>query len=273
MEGIGLYDYGARWFDTSLGRFLSPDSIVPDPYNPFDLDRYAYVRNNPLRYKDPTGHMCSDPEDPTPTCEAGGGSNKLVRVNYGKDKDNLTEGGRKAYQYYYRARNNPGWWNNNEIATLTTEQFLGIFMLYEAGGYRDDPLSWIKNATGYQLFLPTPDNFGGNSPYCTGEICRNGIFNFMASYQGYGKYGDSSLFVKRFATLSRQPLPPLDGSAEIVSEKAAEIGNDIVGNRPSYQTGDPFSVPFHWGNGMTEEGNPLYVTTVTGTTLFRWPLP
>jgi hypothetical protein len=30
------------------------------------------VVNNPIRYKDPTGHMCSDPEDPTPTCEGRG---------------------------------------------------------------------------------------------------------------------------------------------------------------------------------------------------------
>jgi len=116
---LGLYFYGARWFDSSLGRFLSPDSVVPDPYNPFDLDRYACVRNNPLRYNDPTGHMCSDPEDPTPTCEAGGGSNKLERVNYGKDKDNLTEGGRKAYQYYQRARNNTGLLNNNKTGPIT----------------------------------------------------------------------------------------------------------------------------------------------------------
>jgi len=52
----GLYFYGARWYDSSLGRFLSPDSIVPKPGNPQSLNRYAYVLNNPLRYTDPTGH-------------------------------------------------------------------------------------------------------------------------------------------------------------------------------------------------------------------------
>jgi hypothetical protein len=29
---------------------------VPNPGNPQDLNRYAYVRNNPLKYIDPTGH-------------------------------------------------------------------------------------------------------------------------------------------------------------------------------------------------------------------------
>ena len=29
---------------------------MPDPANPQDLNRYTYVRNNPVRYRDPSGH-------------------------------------------------------------------------------------------------------------------------------------------------------------------------------------------------------------------------
>jgi len=47
---------GARMYDPELGRFISPDTIIPDPGNPQDLNRYAYVRNNPLAYVDPSGH-------------------------------------------------------------------------------------------------------------------------------------------------------------------------------------------------------------------------
>ncbi|MFZ1557212.1 MAG: RHS repeat-associated core domain-containing protein [Nitrospira sp.] len=56
----GLYDYGARQYDASLGRFISPDSLVPEPANPQSLNRYSYVKNNPFRYIDPTGH---EPDD------------------------------------------------------------------------------------------------------------------------------------------------------------------------------------------------------------------
>jgi hypothetical protein len=52
--------YNTRWYDPALGRFAQADSIVPDPYNSQDYDRYTYVRNNPLRYTDPSGHFTED---------------------------------------------------------------------------------------------------------------------------------------------------------------------------------------------------------------------
>ena len=58
--GEGLSYYGARWYDPKLGRFLSADTIVPNASNPQDLNRFAYVRNNPLRYVDPSGHILCD---------------------------------------------------------------------------------------------------------------------------------------------------------------------------------------------------------------------
>ena len=60
--GVGLYYYGARYYDPVAGRFISADAIVPSPGNPQSLNRYAYVRNNPLRYRDPTGRIEEDEE-------------------------------------------------------------------------------------------------------------------------------------------------------------------------------------------------------------------
>lgn len=55
-SSTGLYFYGARYYDPDLGRFIQPDTIVPNPYNPQDLNRYSYCNNNPINYTDPTGH-------------------------------------------------------------------------------------------------------------------------------------------------------------------------------------------------------------------------
>jgi RHS repeat-associated protein len=65
---FGLYYYGSRWYDPALGRFIQPDTIVPNPANPQDLNRFSYVRNNPLRYTDPTGHRACDDFDTAGSC-------------------------------------------------------------------------------------------------------------------------------------------------------------------------------------------------------------
>ncbi|MEW6085135.1 MAG: RHS repeat-associated core domain-containing protein [Chloroflexota bacterium] len=60
MAGLGIYHYGARFYSPKLGRFLSADSIVPNPFNPQDYNRFAYVRNNPVRYVDSSGNIPID---------------------------------------------------------------------------------------------------------------------------------------------------------------------------------------------------------------------
>jgi RHS repeat-associated protein len=55
--------FGARYYASSMGRFMSPDwsaKVMPVPYaslgNPQSLNLYAYVGNNPLIHIDPDGH-------------------------------------------------------------------------------------------------------------------------------------------------------------------------------------------------------------------------
>jgi RHS repeat-associated protein len=54
---INLLWYGSRHYDPALGRFISPDTIIPNPSDSQGWDRYAYTFNNPLRYVDPDGHF------------------------------------------------------------------------------------------------------------------------------------------------------------------------------------------------------------------------
>src|SRR3989344_1133404 len=51
----GFIDYGARQYNPQFGRFLQPDPIISDIYNPQNLNRYSYVLNNPYKYTDETG--------------------------------------------------------------------------------------------------------------------------------------------------------------------------------------------------------------------------
>ena len=56
LDGTGLYYYNARYYDPTIGRFISPDTIIPSPSNPQSFNRYTYCLNNPLKYIDPSGH-------------------------------------------------------------------------------------------------------------------------------------------------------------------------------------------------------------------------
>ncbi len=66
----GLDYFGARYYASSMGRFMSPDwsaKYEPVPYakldNPQSLNLYSYVLNNPLSQVDPDGHS-TDPDTP-----------------------------------------------------------------------------------------------------------------------------------------------------------------------------------------------------------------
>ncbi len=51
----GLDNFGARYDASSLGRFMTPDPLGGHIIDPQTLNKYAYVRNNPLNLTDPTG--------------------------------------------------------------------------------------------------------------------------------------------------------------------------------------------------------------------------
>ena len=57
LDGTGLYYYNARYYDPTIGRFISTDTVIPDPTNPQAFNRYSYCLNNPLKYIDPSGHI------------------------------------------------------------------------------------------------------------------------------------------------------------------------------------------------------------------------
>ena len=83
-DEFGLMYYRARYYDPSIGRFISPDPFTRGPddprisyrnnwyakihgeatlygewLNPHNFNRYLYCNNNPVRYVDPLGEFSS----------------------------------------------------------------------------------------------------------------------------------------------------------------------------------------------------------------------
>ncbi len=51
----GLDNFEAKFDAANLGRFMSPDPMGGHSADPQSLNRYTYVRNNPLKLTDPSG--------------------------------------------------------------------------------------------------------------------------------------------------------------------------------------------------------------------------
>ena len=52
----GLYYLNARYYDPENGRFLTEDTYRGELKEPDTLHLYAYCKNNPINYVDPSGH-------------------------------------------------------------------------------------------------------------------------------------------------------------------------------------------------------------------------
>jgi RHS repeat-associated protein len=105
-SALGLYNYRARFNSTTTGRFMSADTITPGVMDPQGLNRYTYVRGNPVRFTDPSGH-CWSPGFPrcigTDTgcdlrCQVARGTNAPSSPKEGSRSDDESESRRANVQ-------------------------------------------------------------------------------------------------------------------------------------------------------------------------------
>ena len=83
LDESELYYFGARYYDSNLGRFTSVDPVPSEP-------AYQYVRNNPLNMIDPSGTKTDYNYYP--------GSPSLPRSNPRKDKTELEQLGEGIFK-------------------------------------------------------------------------------------------------------------------------------------------------------------------------------
>jgi RHS repeat-associated protein len=70
-DEVGVIHMNGRIYDPRLGRFLQADPFVQEPELTQSLNRYSYVRNNPLNATDPSGFFFSEILDGLVTIVAG----------------------------------------------------------------------------------------------------------------------------------------------------------------------------------------------------------
>jgi RHS repeat-associated protein len=90
----GYYFYNARHYDPEIARFVTPDTVIPYQTSTQSWNRFSYCRNNPIIYRDPTGHF--DVEIPL-VKEAGHevlAQRTLDELGMGSDSKNFIAGAR-----------------------------------------------------------------------------------------------------------------------------------------------------------------------------------
>jgi RHS repeat-associated protein len=110
QDGTGLVFMHARYYHAGLARFTQADTIVPQPGNPQDLNRFAYTRNNPLAYVDPSGHT-GIPPGQRPPSEAECWNNPSIPGCGAYGFDFRVPAGRYYYSEDY------GWFDKDHIGT------------------------------------------------------------------------------------------------------------------------------------------------------------
>ena len=105
-SGTALYFYQSRWYDPVIGRFLAADTLVPQPGNPQNLNRYSYALNNSVRFTDPTGHFEIDAIRAYLYGEYGEDEGDKILQAWQADKDwwgllGKAQGGDTLYRYGY----------------------------------------------------------------------------------------------------------------------------------------------------------------------------
>ena len=89
--------FNARYFGSSMGRFLSPDPLGGSLVNPQSLNRYAYAFNNPLRFTDPTGMYVTNCASGDKACAKNASAFEKSRQHDLKSKNAGTRAAAGAY--------------------------------------------------------------------------------------------------------------------------------------------------------------------------------
>jgi len=234
-EGFGLMFYNARWYDPYLNHFTQPDTIVPDPYNSLDWNRYAYTRYNPIRYIDPSGHMLDD------GCRTSGCATDMEKIDWrlriilakSKSGDVLQTKLKNGNNAEFVFTNDPNGalvlWNVSEGRAwegILALQYLsqnitdaGLFQMNSDGSYSllRDRHNFIGSLDSYVLPYPIQAQLNANKGIQLGSPepgsslppgFDNGDLFYHKDYDGY----DASKIVIS-VVMTFVPWPPAKGAA------------------------------------------------------------
>ncbi|MGC2330289.1 MAG: RHS repeat-associated core domain-containing protein [Candidatus Acidiferrales bacterium] len=198
----GLDNFGARYFTSNIGRFMSPDPSgidLADLRDPQQLNLYSYVRNNPLTLTDPYGLDCAYLND------AGNG---IESIDQNSNAGECGENG--GYWVDQTANANSFHDYGNGFASMQNTN--GTSYLFCTGGDCSQPPSFSMGG-------PPPNDAISNDP-----LFDSALFAGLGGIPGIVR-GGASLLGDLFGTGARAAT---EATAETTAEQATAQGARII---------------------------------------------
>jgi RHS repeat-associated protein len=239
-NGLGsLMDFRARMYSPLIGRFISADSIVPEPGNPQALNRYSYAYNSPLNYIDPSGHtsVCANPAMADPECDPNyrdkwtSPSRNLAppwktysgddpfSAGYDPDSDSIPDWGQDQSEVWRQMRaervwgwicSSGGWWGSG----CPSPKQLTAWLLWQEGGWLYNPSVVDPNVNTWSNIVAGRRAMVGIMAYLFGD--GNITAADLSTFTAFFNPDSGSAFTNRdWAELTTSPPPPPDWFAEV----------------------------------------------------------
>jgi len=178
----GFYDYGARLYNPGTGRWLSADPSANDGTN-----RYMYVRNNPLKYVDPTGNLSADPSDEN-THQARQ-TRRTNRKHINREMNRIT--GTPRGQHWADWKSPSG-----TVAPSAGQSTLGEVPVGKGmDGNRGDPLHRVTAETALAGAAGLIDTVNAQAPFWLSLVRKDKIKYYEQNAIPYDQYGNAR-FIK-----------------------------------------------------------------------------
>jgi RHS repeat-associated protein len=255
LDGTGFYNYNARLYDPNLGRFMTPDSIVPDYTNPQSFNRYGYALNNPMRFADPTGHY---PEDTSSDFdfdidfELGGGSsmatstvsnvNSAFNSSFGQTQNSL-------YDSKGTYSENDSLWRQPQFSSATPMQLASVLTPGDSDEVRPGAKGGgFGESSAGGNFVPRGGGSGAAAEVAESVVTREatgflGSRNFQMQNAPYQPLMNSRTVINNIE-YSGHALDQMQnrGLTPTIVENALSVGNVSPGRYPgTMRVLDPFN--------------------------------